>query len=67
MIDIEEGAQEQCAGMRWCGVELSGCAVGSVKHQRSSYYSTLGGGSCCLALRHRLHPRLGIACDNWLL
>lgn len=60
MVGVEEGAQKQCAGMRRCGVELSGCAVGSVNHQRSSYYSTPGGGSCCLALRHRLHPRPGL-------
>lgn len=60
MVGVGEGAQKQCAEMGRCGVEISGCAVGSVNHQRSSYYSTPGGGSCSLALRHRLHPRPGL-------
>lgn len=42
MVGVGEGAQKQCAEMGRCGVEIFGCALGSVNHQRSSYYSTPG-------------------------
>ena len=41
-VGVGEGAQKQCAETGRCGVEIFGCAVGSVNHQRSSYYSTPG-------------------------